>query len=330
MNKARFVGPVDRILYMGTLPTLQGLSLRELARVATHATERFYKKGQVLSAAGRPIREFFVLVSGRVGVRLEGKRLLSCLPGDNVGLIPALARAGDRIEAIAEEDSTALVVDLDIMFEVYEENFAILQKALRNLARYQLSLLRRTVAGSVRAPWVGTPFKVPHRELDVVEKLVLLRRGNIFRNIGLEALVLMATSMAQERWPAGTRLWEVGAPADHLLVILDGEVECQVEGSAGSFVAGPGYPLGNIETLAGAQRWYVPTIHRELVTLRGNHEALFDVLEDDFDVAMEFMAEMARGAMNSIELLADRGAGLSAKELVFQAGLSEADTTPPS
>lgn len=318
MSEARFVGPVDRILYLRTLPTLQGLSMRELARFAGHARERFYRKGQRLHEAGRPIRQFFLLVSGRVAVHLDDKRLVNCLPGDNVGLVPALARAGERITAVAEEDALVLAFDLDVMFEIYEENFTILQKALRNLARYQMALLQRTVDGSTRAPWVGSPFKVPARELDVVEKLVLLRRGNIFKNIGLEALVLMATSMVQERWPVGSKLWEPGERADHLFVILDGEVECRIDGSPATFTAGPGYPLGNIETLAQSKRWYLPVIRRDLVTLRGNHEALFDVLEDDFDVAMEFMAEMARGTMASIERMADRGAEASPRAMAFR------------
>ncbi len=307
MNRARFVGPVDRILYLRTLPTLASLTMHDLARLAARTNEQFYRKGHVLSEAGQPIREFFMVVSGSASLRREGKLLQLCRPGDSVGLIPALARMGEQYEAVAEEDTVVLEFELDLLFEMYEENFSMLQRAIRNLAREQLGLLRQTVAGTTRAPWVGTPFKVPARELDVVEKLVLLRRGNIFRNIGLEALVLMATSMAQERWPAGMRLWEPGDPADHLLVILDGEVECQVDGGASTFTAGPGYPLGNIETLAGAERWYTPVIRRDLVTMRGNHEALFDVLEDDFDVATEFLAEMARGAMNSIQRLAERG-----------------------
>lgn len=306
MSVARFVGPVDRILFLRTLPALAGLSMRDLARIASRTSEQSYRKGQVLSALGKPIREFFMIVSGSVTLRMDDLPILHCSAGESVGLIPALARVGEQVEAIADEDTLTLVFELDLMFEIFEENFAMMQRAIRNLAREQLGLLRRSVAGTVRAPWVGTPYKVPARELDVVEKLVLLRRGNIFRNIGLEALVLMATSMVQERWPAGTQLWSPGDPADHLLVILDGEAECHLEGNGGSFVAGPGYPLGNIETLAGAERWYTPSISRELVTMRGNHEALFDVLEDDFDVAVEFLGEMARGAMASIQRLAAR------------------------
>ena len=306
-SEARFVGPVDRLLYLRTLPTLQGVSTRELAALAGHARERFHRRGQYLTRRGEPLREFFVLVSGEVSVSQDGEHRLRCVPGDNVGMVTALARAGEGMEARAEADSIVLEFDLETIFDVYEENFTILQTAIRNLAAYHLGLLRRTITGSVRAPWVGTPFKVPDRELDVVEKLVLLRRGNIFRNIGLEALVLMATSMQQERWPAGTRLWEIGQPGSFLLMILEGEVRCRLGDGGDTFTAGPGYPLGNIETLARADRWYVPEATTDLVTMRGNHEALFDVLEDDFDVAMDFMAAMAQGVMATIGRLAERG-----------------------
>jgi CRP-like cAMP-binding protein len=55
-------------------------------------------------------------------------------------------------------------------------------------------------------------------------------------------------------------------------------------------------------------RWYTATTESELMTLRGDHEALFDVLEDHFDVAMELIGAMSHGALNAIQQLAERGA----------------------
>lgn len=304
MSDPQFVGPLDRLLYMRTLPQLAGLETREMAVVARQASEVFLRKGDVILREGEPVEKLHVIVSGEVAVLSQGREVMRCRPGDNVGIIPALARMEPRFEARATTETVALTLDIHLMIAAMEENFHLFQNSLRLLASYHLSMMPSIIGGTRRAPWVGEGMHVPDRPLDVVERLVLLRRGNIFRNLGLEALVLMATAMEQERWKAGTELWSPGDPADFLLVILDGECVGHLANGE-TFEAGRGYPLGNLETLAQEKRWYTPVATTDMITLRGNHEALFDVLEDDFDVAMDFLASVAEGAMNALERVSE-------------------------
>lgn len=305
MNReAHFVGPLDRLLYLKTLPTLQGSGTRELAVIARHAREEEFGQGEDLLAEDQSIERFHIVVSGRVRMSAAGQTLVSCGPGENVGLLHALAGADRTVRAMAEVDTLTLSFDIQVILDLFEENFAVLQHSIRTLADYQRGILEQTVGGSFRAPW-GEEGNVPDRNLDIVERLVLMRRGDIFQNIGLEALARMATSMQQERWTPAARLWSVGEPADHMLLILQGTVRCELaDGTV--FRAGPGYPLGNLETLARTSRWYGVTCETPLTTLRGNHEALFDVIEDDFDVAIDFLAAMAKGTLRAITLLAER------------------------
>ncbi|HKK71280.1 MAG TPA: cyclic nucleotide-binding domain-containing protein [Candidatus Krumholzibacteria bacterium] len=305
MSDPRFVGPIDRLLYLRTLPQLQGIATRDLTALSRQAEEVVLRRGDLVLREGEPVDRFFVIVSGQVAVFSHGREIVSCGSGENVGIIPALSRVEPNFEARAATEGVALVFELDAIVAALEENFRLLQNLLRNVASYHLQIMPRIVAGSSRVPWTGEAVSLPKRSLDAVERLVLLRRGNIFRNLGLEALMLMATSMRQERWTGGTELWRPGETADHLLVILEGEVECRLP-DGGTFEAGRGYPLGNLETLARGERWYTPVARTDVTTLRGNHEALFDVLEDDFDVAMDFLAAVAAGAMKAVETLAER------------------------
>lgn len=304
MSDPRFVGPIDRMLYLRTLPQVAGIPTRQVATMAGEAEEVVLRRGDRILREGERVDRFYVVVSGSVVLLSHGREIMHCRPGEDVGLVAALAEPDPHFEAYADEDTVALAIEIDVMIAAMEENFQFFQSSLRNLARFHLEIMKRIVGGTRRAPWTGAGLSLPDRPLDIVERLVLLRRGNIFRNLGLEALVVMATSMKEERWPAGTELWQPGAPADHLLVILDGEVDCRLPDGQ-SFEAGRGYPLGNIETLGRATRWYTPTTRTELVTLRGDHEALFDVLEDDFDVAMDFLSSVAEGALAGLERLAE-------------------------
>lgn len=314
MSDPQFVGPIDRLLYMRTLPQVAGLETRELAIMARQATEVYLRKGEIALREGDPVDRMYLIVSGEIALSSRGVEIMRCEPGDNVGIIPALARSEPRYEARATQDTVALALGIDTMIAAMEDNFSLFQNSLRALAGFHLQMMPSIIGGTRRAPWVGEGMRVPDRPLDVVERLVLLRRGNIFRNLGLEALVLMATSMEQQRWPAGTELWKPGDPADHLLVILDGEAIGTLDDGE-TFEAGRGYPLGNLETLARGERWYTATATTDLITLRGNHEALFDVLEDDVDVAMHFMESVAAGAMNALELLAHKSGPAAAPRM---------------
>lgn len=316
-----FVGPVDRLLFMKTITTLEGVDNEHLALIARTLTERRFNRGEKLIERGRVSREVYVIVTGRVEMRQAGRVIAHAGPGDNVGLVHALAES-DELEAVAEVDTLVLNRSTDIFLELFSEHFQLLQNALRQLARYHHALLEETIEGSVRAPWEErTRIRIPDRDLDVVEKLVILRGGEIFQQIGMEALAMMATGLQQERWSAGTTLWETGDPSGYLLLLLKGEVEGRL--ADGSFRAGRGYPLGNIETMAENPRWYDAVATTDLVTLRGNHEALFDVLEDDFDVALQFLRSMAAGVLRAGAVRAERLGPLDSPVRYFRRGREE-------
>ncbi len=302
--EARFVGPVDRLLFMKTIPTLRGLDTELLATIARSLEERTYAQGDVVFRSGELADRMCVVVSGRIAQTHAGKPFASTAPGDTVGLLHALAD-NDELGATAEVDTLALEYAMDPFFDLYEEHFALLQNTIVQLARYQRGLLEHVADGSVRSSWSSDQaMAIPSRDLDVVERLVLLSRGEVFRNIGIGALSLLAQALKQESYPSGTAIWERGDRAGHLDLLLSGEVRAQWE--SGSFVARPGYPLGSVETLARQDRWYDATALGDVVVLRGDHETLFDVLEDDFDVAMDFVGAMARGILRSASRFVDQ------------------------
>jgi CRP-like cAMP-binding protein len=305
-TEAHFVGPVDRLLFMKTIPTLRGIDTELLAAVARSLEERSYARGETIFRRGELPDRMCVVVSGRIAQTHADQAFVIAAPGDNVGILHALANS-DELDAVAEVDTLVLEHAMDRFFDLYEEHFPLLQNSIVQLARYQRALLEHVADGSVRSAWDARQIMdIPDRDLDVVERLVLLNRGEVFRNIGVGALALMAQALRQERYPKGSQLWQRGDAAEDFHLILDGEVEARWPG--GSFRSRPGYPLGSVETLARNPRWYDAVALSDVVTLRGDHEILFDVLEDDFDVAMDFVSSMARGILaNTAQLAAKIG-----------------------
>jgi CRP-like cAMP-binding protein len=305
MSGVNLVSPFDRIVYLKTLPQLGRLDSQQVSRLAHEAEEVTFERGDALFSPEMESRAFHIITSGTVAVRREGGGEYQVGPGDAIGLVAMLA-GRCNLSAVAATGVVALRFTLPRVLELLEEDFDLLQNSIRNLARVHMALLERVIAGSHRAPW-KEGLEIPDdRGLDLLERLILIRQGGLFRTVGLEAAVMMATSMREERWPAGTALWEIGDPGGAMFMIVAGEVEATLE-NGDRFEAGLGYPLGNIESLAQRPRWYRPVARTDLVALRADHETFFDVMEDDFEVAEAFLQAMALGIVNSLDMLASRG-----------------------
>ena len=103
----------------------------------------------------------------------------------------------------------------------------------------------------------------------------------------------LARSLTDARFEAGDVLWEAGQPSGYLYVVLSGRAVCSRPGDPGRFRCGGGYPMGNIESLAGERRWYTATAETPMWVVRANSDAFLDVIEDDFEMAMSFIESFA-------------------------------------
>ena len=75
MSDPRFVGPIDRLLYLRTLPQLQGIATRDLTALSRQAEEVVLRRGDLVLREGEPVDRFFVIVSGQVAVFSHGREI---------------------------------------------------------------------------------------------------------------------------------------------------------------------------------------------------------------------------------------------------------------
>lgn len=305
MSPVRQISPFDRILYLKSQREIGQLTNAQITRLAFEAEEAHLDAGRELFGPGGAEPKLYVIISGTVRVDHAGHASTHARAGDAIGFVSMLAGVA-RARAVAETEVVALSLSLVRILELLEEDFLALQNAVRSLARMHCSLLERVIAGSHREPWTTTIPIPADRDLDLLERLILIRQGDLFAAVGLEAGVMMATSMKQERWSRGEALWKIGDPSGPMWIIVEGQVEATLADST-TFTAGPGYPLGNIESLAQRPRWYQPVARTDLLSFRIDHESFFDVMEDDFSVAESFLSAMAGGIQASMEALLARG-----------------------
>ena len=184
MRGVSVISPFDRILYLKTLPQLGRLGRDQITRLAAEAEEVRLENGEVLFAPDAVSRAFYIVASGSVEVRREGGGEYRVNPGDAIGLVAMLA-GRCSLSAVARGEVVALRFTLPRVLELLEEDFDLLQNTVRNLARLHLRLLERVIGGTHRAPWPEGIELPDDRPIDLLERLILIRQGGLFRAVGL-------------------------------------------------------------------------------------------------------------------------------------------------
>jgi CRP-like cAMP-binding protein len=297
------VGAVERILSLKRIPILAGLPPEDLAIVADHGRDRFFAKDSVLLREGEPMRALYAVLDGRVHLERNGRVLGHVPSGGFVGGPGMFARDPQGLSATAETDTLVLEVEADAALEIFEDSFSILHHVLREVCRGLIDLVRR-----LPPHLYGDIFLRPEEsyqptgELDLVERLLYLRKVSPFVQSSISALAELSRGMAEVTLPAGTHLWEEGDPSGTVVMVVSGTVTCTARKGEAVWTAGPGAPLGAVESMAERRRWYSAATETRVSALQGNVEGLIDVFEDNFDMAMDYLAVMARAQIRLLEM----------------------------
>jgi CRP-like cAMP-binding protein len=278
-----------RILTLKRAGFLRGLPTQQLTAVAELAVERFVPQGRHLLREGEPVPAVYVLVDGQAHVTRKGRHMSLRGPGETIGSLCFLAKDAHGVAAVAATDVVAYELDGDALLEVFEEHFPILHHALREMARMCLELMSSAPLPLVAPflPVLETPSV--SREPDLVERILVLRRAGVFTHASINALAELSQGMAHVSYPAEIKLWDPGEPSGSLLLILGGSARLTMAGGA-EFVAGPGFPLGAMESLAERPRWYAAETLTRLEALHGTTEGLIDIIEDNPEMALSYLA----------------------------------------
>jgi CRP-like cAMP-binding protein len=287
------IGPVERLLHFKRSSALGGLGAGELAVIAEHAVERRFRKGEALLREGEPAGALHVVVDGKVHVARRGQVLGHGGPGAVAGGFAIFARDPEGIEAIAEADTLTLEIDADTLNEIFEDHFAILHHVLRLVCRQLRQSFEQRPGEMQRSLPAVRPAEQAPRELDYVQRIFYLRRVPVFARCSINALSELSRGLTEMTWEPGTPLWRHGDPSGTVLLLVSGLALCTTPGGV-VFVAGGGSPLGAIDSLAEEPRFFDVMAETRLVALQGTVESIVDVFEDNFEMAMDCLAVMAR------------------------------------
>jgi inner membrane transporter RhtA len=118
----------------GRVPLFNGLSAREIAAIASSADERDASPGEVLTEQGAPGDEFYIVESGDIAIRQDGRELRHLGPGDYLGEI-ALVFGGTRTAtAVAAAPSHLFVLRKDAFDRMIKSHPRIEDKILASVS----------------------------------------------------------------------------------------------------------------------------------------------------------------------------------------------------
>lgn len=298
----RTVSSLERLLYLKKAPAFSSLPASELSVIAEVAQERFFPAGSALLREGESIGAVYFVVEGSIVLRRRGALVGKVGAGAALGGLALFARDPEGVEAVAEADTLTLELEADALLEVFEDRFAILLHIMRDLCRQLIDAHVRTGVDPTSTLPLGGPVPLPTRELDLVERIFFLRRMPVFRESSVNVLFELSRALTEVRFAPGITLWEAGDPALGIFAIVSGEVAGRIGGNGLDFRAGPGVPLGALESVAEVPRWYDAVTTTEVVALSANAEALLDVFEDNHEMAMDYMAIVARARLRLQEM----------------------------
>ncbi len=285
-----FVGPLERVLYLRSLPAAEGLNSEDLVSLAQYAKERLFSSGEFLFRRGSPVESFFLIVEGVVAVR-RGKGALQRLgPQETVGLLHLVAREPNGLEARAESNTLTLEFPAESQLELWESHFPILLSYARYLLTLRMGVLEQE---SGRQSLPSPTLDHGPYPLDLVDKLLLLSQQEIFQNCSLDGLAELCRHIHERRLEPGETLWSPGDIADSFLLLAEGELRQQRTQQPGRMLL-PTTLAGLEEALTGKFRWYALEAKQESRILEIAVEPFLDILEDHFQMAVEFMANNAR------------------------------------
>ena len=131
---ARKLARATEVAHLAELPLFAKCSKKDLRHLASATRLELFEPDQVLFSEGRPSREAFVIVAGRVVVRRNGRKIAELGAGEFVGELGLLLHRDHSATAVAATSTEVLVLPQVALKEAIDEVPGLGWKLLQTFA----------------------------------------------------------------------------------------------------------------------------------------------------------------------------------------------------
>ncbi|AKU97677.1 transcriptional regulator, Crp/Fnr family [Labilithrix luteola] len=280
----------NRVLLLRSVESLQGLDEQGLTLFAEHATNRFYRKGDVLTTEDEQPRAIGIVIEGQVTVTRTGKPGYVARRGEGFGMLAVMASTTTG-RVVADIDTVTLEIPVATFRVALEENFSLLRNCLRIMGTTLTRARHHLPADPSNPPSVDLgDYYVRPRTLP--EQLIQLRRGP-FHQMNVEALVDLTRRMKERRVPAGHVFWSAGEPSTFALHVEYGRVRCTAPDGQHVDV-GHDFTLGVMDVWSGQPRSYEARAETPIIAYHIDYEDFLVIIEMHVSVGLDMLRGIAR------------------------------------
>jgi CRP-like cAMP-binding protein len=311
MREERIVR-VGRELSLAALGVpLEDLDSWVVDRLTSILDERDFRRGDTLMVAGEPVESLFFINDGAIRFTRDDGPSWTLRGRWFVGGFEALGDVPASHTATALGDFHCMSVPAMAWAELLEDSSQMSRLVVTNASRALTKLEARVPLGApVSRSEPSLLAGLPAGELNLVERLALLLDSRMLRTAGVQALADLAAASREVSFAAGELLFARGAECEQVFRVVEGDVlaECadpimsrQVR--PGDIVCGAAI-LGRI---AGAWEARAATPARAIAF---PVEALFELMEEHFDLVRAMLNALAARRLLLLEHLAARSEDL--------------------
>jgi CRP-like cAMP-binding protein len=308
-------GPMreDRFLRIGREVFLAalGVPLEEvdswvIDRLTFVLDEQRVRRGQKLFTAGEPLESLYFMQNGQVRFAREGGPSWTVRGRWLLGGFEALGDRPAPHSVVALEDFDAMRVPAAAWVELLEDSFQLGRLAVVNYSRALMQVEERSPTGAPVSlpPESLSPTAAARSMIGPVESLALLLDAGMLRNAGVQALADLVSVSREVSFAAGESIIERGVECPHLVRLIEGDVLAEHEAPAMSRRYRSGDLVCDAAVLGQvAAKWQA----RAIAPTRGLSfpvEALFDLMEEHFDLLRSVLASLGARRQLLLEHLA--------------------------
>ena len=284
----------ERYLYLRSMPGGPKFSEAALLPLAEQAEEVVFRRGARLLDRNTLPECVYFLMQGRVGLWAgEENRGTLESPGA-VGVLAVMADGEMPYDVIALDEVVALAVDTEFFRETFEDNFEVALEIVGSLSGHLIS--RRLSLPKHMGPRLElSPTLLRRKELGLVDRMLIVRRFDIFGPGALTGLTEVAEHFQELHLDAGALLFREGTHADAFHILLDGTIA--LEWPEGEELVTMGPLFTNLETFASMKRGATARAHDRARLLTVPWETLVDVFEDHSEMMLAIISRLAQSVI---------------------------------
>jgi CRP-like cAMP-binding protein len=235
------------------------------------------KAGELVFDVGDAPDRFLFLVEGRVSMEREGERPWEFVPVAVVGVIDAILERQRTRNCRALEPSRFLSLRMTDWFDMVEDNGQIARAAIRNFATQLHGRWRQLAPRLERHSEPPPPFA--SAQLETYDKILALRRAGFLGSAGMQAIASLAAVAEPVSLKQGQALFELGAHAENLYVLVRGAVDLSAEGGF-LYHHRRGDVIGGAAAFCHALPGYAARAVSEATLLRISEQDFYDQAEE--------------------------------------------------